>query len=320
MTKIENFHEIIPFNDRKISTITLIVQITPIRRSVAAWILPWSYNDKYEKNKKDFSISGIYNIRCETCQRGMLSEFEKNKKPFQHTTTARFVYEGNKYSFKIYDDKIHICGCRSVEKGLDVTRKFISLVDKVRRRQKAVKDTHESVMKWIFENESFLTCQGQTIPEKPKHLRKQISWYLSFSKDYSNFDDFIEFVNQIPSIPLIADEKVEILNQEIAMYNINFNIGCFIDKEIFKRVFENNDEFIASTDPQCRGDVLVQLPYQDVIENRLTKRKRNKPPKHSFTVYKTGSVTQSGPGGALAEDAYNRFYQIVLDNYELIKI
>lgn len=105
------------------------------------------------------------------------------------------------------------------------------------------------------------------------------------------------------------------------MYNINFNIGCYIDKEMLRSIFDSRDGFIAATDPQCRGDVLVHLPYTvEDGQRRLTKRKKSNPTKHTFTVYKTGAVTQSGPGGERGEDAYNRFFKIILDHYELIKI
>ena len=61
------------------------------------------------------------------------------------------------------------------------------------------------------------------------------------------------------------------------------------------------------------------MPYK-LPEGQKSLRKKDKVPCHTFIVYKSGIVTQSGPGEELMEEVYYKFMGIIKDILPQIKI
>ena len=91
------------------------------------------------------------------------------------------------------------------------------------------------------------------------------------------------------------------------MVNYNYDLGFDIDRWKLYSHINGLNGFSARYENTTDHCVTIQLPYEipdhllDVIV------KKNKTQKHSFLVYKSGLVTQSGPCEELSREAYNLF-------------
>jgi hypothetical protein len=96
------------------------------------------------------------------------------------------------------------------------------------------------------------------------------------------------------------------------MVNYSYKLGFKVNRLMLRKLIDGRDGFIASYNNIVNGPVIIRLPinsnpYQTIGTNR--KRQRY----HTFTVHRSGSVTQSSPTIPLAREAYERFRRIIND-------
>lgn len=136
-------------------------------------------------------------------------------------------------------------------------------------------------------------------------------------KYYSELENKIEFIRNEVNI---IDRPLQICDVIKVMVNFNYKLGFFVDRYSLGNNMPTEDGFFVSYDNCVDYSVKIKLPYApDKLEEK-TVRKKNKVKCHCFLVYKSGVVTQTGPGGERMKYAYDLFWKNILKIKESIML
>lgn len=105
---------------------------------------------------------------------------------------------------------------------------------------------------------------------------------------------------------IVITEPLTISRIDQAMVNYNYNLGFCVDRAALTAKINGLNGFFARFDNALTNAVTVELPYEADRNNGI-KRRNKDVPHHTFLVYKSGAVTQSGPGPDLMRDVYYIF-------------
>jgi len=105
---------------------------------------------------------------------------------------------------------------------------------------------------------------------------------------------------------IVITEPLTISRVDQAMVNYNYNLGFSVDRAALTAKINGLNGFFARFDNAMTNAVTVELPYETDRNNGI-KRRNKDVPHHTFLVYKSGAVTQSGPGPDLMKDVYYLF-------------
>jgi hypothetical protein len=145
----------------------------------------------------------------------------------------------------------------------------------------------------------------------PNDLDMKIVSFLSgLHKDFIYHSDFCAKLDWIKTIKEVTTRPLAISDVCTAMANYNYDLGFNVKRLEFAKLINHLNGFFARFDNSIDHSVIVTLPYE--IPERCKKlRRRNKFTCHTFLVYESGLVTQSGPGGDIMRDAYYLFNETV---------
>lgn len=119
----------------------------------------------------------------------------------------------------------------------------------------------------------------------------------------------LRYINKIKDI---ADYPLSISSIHKVMINYNYDLGFRVNRWLLSNYIKEVDPgFHCDYDNTVHYSVIIKLPITD----KKSVFKSKKRPYHTFIVYKSGLVTQSGPDEGLMEVAYNRF----MDTISIIK-
>lgn len=139
---------------------------------------------------------------------------------------------------------------------------------------------------------------------------KIANFYIKYSPDFAYHHVYTQFLNSVKDIDRVASDDLSLETVNMAMVNYSYSLGMSVDRwELANRINGLNGfkaRYCNSTD----HSVTISLPYE-LPEEEQVKRK-NKPTRHTFTVHKSGIVTQSGPNIDLMRGAYYRFMMTVM--------
>jgi hypothetical protein len=134
---------------------------------------------------------------------------------------------------------------------------------------------------------------------------------LSLTDDFIFHSDMCRKINYIPHIQTIIDEPLELKQVDEAMVNYNYSLGFEVDRALLNQFIDGQNGFISRYNNALATSVTIELPYEPPPGSSI-KRRKNKVPHSTFLVYKSGSVTQSGPGGKIMRDAYYLFMNTIV--------
>jgi hypothetical protein len=171
-------------------------------------------------------------------------------------------------------------------------------------------DTEENLLIWL-QNSLKLNTKMILIQPSEQQLNdinlEYFNFLISDFKDYNSKDLYFQKLDFIKDIDKLYEGSLEIDFISKAMVNFNYSLGNEIDRFQLKKYINGKDGFFAHFDNSTEHYVTVELPY--TVEKDQKKRK-NKKPCHSFLVYQSGLVTQSGPDEDLMKEAYKHFISI----------
>jgi hypothetical protein len=164
---------------------------------------------------------------------------------------------------------------------------------------------HHGIIKPILNN------KGENICGIPNHLdEKVVMFMLSLCDDFIYHEDMCRKLDFIPYIHTIIDQPLALKQVDEAMVNYNYSLGFEVDRQMLNMYIDQQYGFISRYDNALSTCVTIELPYNPPA-GTLIKRRKTKIPHHTFLVYKSGSITQSGPGGVLMRDAYYLFMNVI---------
>lgn len=180
-----------------------------------------------------------------------------------------------------------------------------SFIDPVSKNKDSVSDY------LLNENEEILKKLTEEIDERI------VRFLLKYKDEFRFYSDFCAELDWISNVKTVISQPLQIEDVCTAMVNYNYDLGFDIKRyELVTRISGLNG-FYARYNNSIEHNVTIELPY-DVPEKHRTLRRKNKKPCHTFLVYKSGLVTQSGPGKELMRDAYYLFMTTILQIREYI--
>lgn len=216
-------------------------------------------------------------------------------------------------NIKLSRKSLHICGTKSLAMA---TQAAELLLDQVRRVQERLDwlnqdlDRKEALFQWLLDNtkgpavldDGFIR-RKIVLPTIPSELDSDVASYLlKMASEFLYYDDFKTQLQWLRGIDRVIEQDISVGPMRKAMVNYNYDLGFNIDRFKFCQLINGFNGFMARYDNDVEHNVTVNLPYES-----------DKPGKsHTFTVYRSGFVTQSGPDEERMKEAYNLFIDTVL--------
>lgn len=139
-----------------------------------------------------------------------------------------------------------------------------------------------------------------------------VKFFLSFEHDFMYFSDLykkwlftfndIRLYDELPRIDKVCP----------SMVNFNYSLNFKVDRQALCQHINKNNGFLSRFYNAVGSAVTVECVYEPP-KNSIVKKKANKIPHHTFLIYRTGSVTQSGPDVLLMEEPYYRFMETIAE-------
>ena len=147
----------------------------------------------------------------------------------------------------------------------------------------------------------------KTIEEIPEHLDQRIALFLiKLSSDFAIYEDYCHQLEWVRSLNKVIEKPLEILDIVKVMVNFNYDLGFFVNRLALAERINGVNGFTALYKNTADHNVTIELPYT-VPDGMKIIRRKDRVPCHTFLVYRSGLVTQSGPNEELMRPAYNLF-------------
>ncbi len=131
-----------------------------------------------------------------------------------------------------------------------------------------------------------------------------INFYFKYAPDFAYYHVYCQFLDSVADIKNIATPDLDIEKVNMAMINYSYSLGMSIDRWELANNIGGKYGFIARYNNSTDHCVTISLPYK--IIKKKTKC-------HTFMVYKSGIVTQSGPSIDTMYDAYYLFMNTIME-------
>lgn len=152
---------------------------------------------------------------------------------------------------------------------------------------------------------------------------KIADWIINMIPDFARWDLYELHLNWLSTQTSVIEGQLEIKSMSKSMVNYNYDLGFTLDKWLLAQYFDTHKPmgFKARYD-NCK-DIYVTINLKEVIPVELQKtviRKNKKSAKHSFLIYESGLVTQSGPCEEMIKRSYIKFYEIIHSIRDIIEL
>lgn len=156
-----------------------------------------------------------------------------------------------------------------------------------------------------------------SVEEKAELDMEYIQYFLQEYEEIHSLDKFHEKVEFIKTIGSLYEGNFVISEVSKAMVNFNYSLGGPIDRFKLMKHFNGKGSFYAHFDNSTEHYVTIELPY---VVRDPTRKKKSKKPCHTFLIYQSGLVTQSGPDEELMKEAYLEFICVYEEIRDLVAI
>jgi len=327
------------FKDLKITTMTLVISLNgSINLKETFSTLPITRIELPQRKRvlKKFKIphhdvpGSILSMRYAGYTRGVVRS--SGKKWFKNSITIDMSVKEKNLSLKVSNTKIQMCGASSDEQALEGANRLIQKIFLVQEEIDYIKQNKDKaleIVEYIAENFrgdliSFTNDDSNSerseeeddrydlvIPEDVSHIttidERISSFIMSFVNEFVCYNDFISTCRWFMEIDRLCSPDLGIERINKAMVNYNYDIGFKIDRYNLAANICDLNGFKARYLNTAEYNVTITLPIKDVN----SQKKKSKVPCHTFMVYQSGLVTQSGPGNQEMEDAYVLFNQTI---------
>lgn len=154
------------------------------------------------------------------------------------------------------------------------------------------------------------------IPEEysssyPTYIDQRIAnFYIRQSPNFIYYHNWCIHIDNIREIKNVKSENLQLKQIREAMVNKSYGLNVKINRWKLANRINGYNGFIARFCNTNDHAVTINLPYELTDEMKKIRRKGKKP-QHTFLVYKSGIITQSGPSLELMEGAYNQFMDVM---------
>jgi len=357
----------IDFQDLKITTMTLVFELdTMINKGAVFHLVPitkMEIDKHYHAQKYVIPVStipgSILSIKYRNMVRGII---ENNKRRFfKNTVPAKMSTSMKNVSLKISPKTLQLCGASSRANGLEASQYMIQHIMTIKKTMDCIKNNpivFNQCVAWIEQETRGEMIEKTIIKEYAKkrvllRVHRQIPDYtiiipdideqsslghddilvflLSLASDQQYYSDYMHKIKNIIHLDSIVDNHVDdinILRINEVMVNYNYNLGFRVNRDELNRLMNGRNGLYSYYDNALVNCVTVELPYDDKLLTYKAKKMKKEIAHHTFLIYKSGAVTQSGPcsntqpgpSGKLMEHAYNTFMKSVKEIEDLIRL
>lgn len=336
-----------PFEDLKPTTMTLIISLAANINYVAAFrLIPITYLDlslfpKIPKGKVPHCpVPGsVLSIRHMNQTRGFV---RNTKSALKNSTSMDMSLITKNVSMKLSTSSIQMTGAASLAFAKEATTylmnilqflqnsinylnadldranrifEFVKNDSKGTKVSKTIKDTISMgtfnfiIDKFIDDHELVYNFNVTKVPSDMDV--EVVRWLYGFVHEFqftSDLDKIFKFIMHNKTILTyeITDNESLINSSGSSMVNFNYNLGVEIDRLKLHNMIMGKNGFLSRFNNAMVPYVAIELPYEVEPDSKKTKKK--KIPHHTFLIYKSGAVTQSGPDLVKCREAYNLFF------------
>lgn len=330
---------IMHFDSLKVTTMTVVIPLTgTINLDVVFPLLEITRFDlpppkrQTQKYKIPYcGVSGtILSARYKGITRGIIKS--QKKRSFLNAITIDISTSEKNVNLKLSKNKIHICGVKSIESAREAAQSIITKLYNVQDEMDYMNqypDSTRSVVEWIKSTFKFnevelppgylgeeqvmsIRVHQIKIPENiPEYIDKRIALFLiKQAPDFVTYEDYCTHMDWVCTIKEVITKPIEILEINKVMVNYNYDLGFAINRWELAQKINSENGFISKYQNTVDHSVTIELPYIVPDGMKIVKRK-DKVPCHTFLVYKSGLVTQSGPNEELMKQAYYLFNETI---------
>lgn len=343
----------IPFSDNEVATMTIVTSLSSeIKISKLFHLFPITVPKKIREegkskiriiiDRESGPVGSIYSAKYLMFVRGI--DRTKSDKIFRNSITIDVETSKKVINAKVSSNTIQMCGASHIDDGKEMADIIIGHIEEIQNMLNYMKENPQlsiNAVNFILENtkgekinrsretpiNDTLTINDNIIDNKcidlkydklPENIDPDIVKFLLKYNEYKNHNEYKEKLEWILKTSAVIENKISIKTINSCMVNINYKLGFNVNRFYMALYLDKQDGMYVKYDNSIMQHVSVEIPCISRLEK--TKTNKNKTDYHTIIVYKSGSVTQSGQGGAAMEDAYCRFMRNVIRfKDELIK-
>ncbi len=129
-----------------------------------------------------------------------------------------------------------------------------------------------------------------------------VNFYIKYAPDFAYHHVFCQFLDSVKDINHVTTYDLAIDGVDMAMINYSYSLGMCIDRWELAQHMNGRNGFAARYINSTDHSVTITLPCESPASTN-----KKKPKKNTFTVHRSGIVTQSGPNIDSMRSAYYRF-------------
>lgn len=336
---------IVPYENLNVTTMTIIMTLSNLVNTEAAFhLLPITriaIQQTRESSKCKLPHCEIPGSILSMRYRGNIRGVIRSKSsPFKNAVTIDISTKRKNISLKLSSGSIQMCGASSREDGIEAATHVLnhlhyvqSLLNKMQTDPLKTRETIEWIKQvtcgepverpfWVERPSTniklriYKPVNDRTIVKPmvqiPEGFDQEVVLFLtSLCDDFMYHSDLSRKLDYMLNVYNIIEEPLGLDKIDEAMVNYNYSLGFEVDRTRLNECIDGQHGFVSRYNNALATSVTIELPYEP-REGTSIKRRKNKIPHHTFLVYKSGSVTQSGPGGELMKEAYYSFMNLIV--------
>ena len=265
----------------------------------------------YPENKGKIiaTIKYIDNIR------GNVEFMPTEGKYLKNSVLTKLGLSDKNVAMGISKNSFHITGVKKYEHVTEALNYMLQYLNDIQDTLNYIQSQPEKVTEidnWILKNLRAEDDTIKVIDKMPDFLDQKILRFVTSQLwEFNNFDEYYIIFQWMIKCKETITPNLKVINITSTMANYNYDLGFLINRyEMAKRMRDETD-FTVIYDNTKAYYIKLELPYvRDESFERI--RKKNEVPKHTLMVYKSGKVTQSGPGFEQMKICYDKFRTEIL--------
>lgn len=332
---------IVPYEDLNVTTMTVLVSlIGTINRETAFNLLPII--------KIDMPVRKSYSSKCKLphCSKpgSILSMSYRHKRrgiikteaaAFRNSCTLEISLQTKNVNVKLSPKSLYITGARSKDHGYETATYIMTYLKQAQNIIEKIKHERplmDEIVEWVIKNTKgpaisrrteTVTASGVTLViHKEDNLLSYpltapiemdyeiLSVLLDMMGDFEHHSEYCKKLKYLYEVSNVISPDLGIASVEEVMVNYNYSLGFEVMRDALSDHMNTEPGFSASFNKDLVTYVLIEVQYTTDKTSKIQRRK-NKIPHHSILVYRSGSVTQSGPNKESVQKVYYEFMNII---------
>ena len=334
--------EIKNFDDLPVTTMTVIVALSgKVNIKAVHHFLPITLIEvSCSKNASKCKLPHVKtpnNLITVASSEGVRGIVKSHKAPFKNSVSIDVSTSIKNVNLKLAPNTMQMCGAISLEHAREAANYIINHINHC---QKFVNKINENptlfmnTVNWVKrhsrgeldesdpdQKEYSVVMPESTVPDdvSGELVEFLMSYPLSDVKHHSVLCAKLSFIQKLKDL---VEEPIKIQKISEAMINYNFSLGFLVNRSMLNQKMNKRRScdcdrkcecpaFISRYNNALSNNVTVELPYKRGPNDHIPKRRENDVPRHTFLVYKSGSVTLSSKNQKEMKIAYYKFMKSI---------